>query len=202
MSADCQLRPFQIKIRSFPRDKPVSVDGDIATKLKHLLFEDLKYADITLKCSDGVELKCHSNVLSVDYPEMYEMLQGAKVIQISDINSKIMREVLRWIYCKKITDITSDFALLVKVANAYHITDLKEKCFNSLQDRLNPANIKSVLKLAAFYKDSALKSMAISYVKFEYEEVSKHPSYQEIDGETLREIIDSLVKSSFDIHFA
>lgn len=175
-------------------------------QLRALMFNDLKYADLTIKCSDSVELKCHSKVLSVEYPKMFAIFHKLSLestdlgtFHLTEVNSIVAKEILRWIYCKKIEGTTKIITPLINFAGSYQVDDLKDHCLQALENLINVKHVATVLTLAQYYNNSSLKQKCIDFIKFEYEKVSQEKSFLEMKKELLFEIMDSMVKDSFAV---
>lgn len=86
------------------------------------LFENPNFSDVTLTCGNR-EFKMHKAILasrSAVFSAMFEhqMLEGkSNRVQIEDVDSDVMTEVLRFIYTGKINNIDKMADLLLPAAD-------------------------------------------------------------------------------------
>jgi speckle-type POZ protein len=135
------------------------------------LLETNKFHDVILNCSTGSsekEFKAHKAILSVRSPVFQAMfendLEEAKnnVVRISDIDPVVLKDLLSFIYCGKITNFENSCDLFV-AADKYQIEDLMDYCHRWLLNNINEHNLIHCLRLAETYNKKELKENAIEF---------------------------------------
>lgn len=72
------------------------------------LFSDEESADVTVKASDGVELRVHKLILTTQstvFKTMFNIEMTEKersVVEIKDFDSKVLKELFRFMYCGEV----------------------------------------------------------------------------------------------------
>jgi speckle-type POZ protein len=104
------------------------------------------FADVQLKTNDGDVLKANKTILSIRSPVFKAMLSkdaqpDSDSVEISDFNSKTLREVLRFIYCNEVEDLDGISRDLIYAAEKYQLEGLKKICLNSIIKSLSNNNI-------------------------------------------------------------
>ena len=87
--------------------------------------------DIKIKCKDNKELNAHKEVLAKHsdlLKKNFEENENIEVIDMTEFDSKIVKEMLLFIYRGKITDIERNFLPLLRLAKMFRIGLLEEFC--------------------------------------------------------------------------
>ena len=160
--------------------KPQQND-DKTKALKFELSEDLAdyccsnvLSDIQIKCQDET-FDAHQVILSARSPVFKRMLEldmvekKRKVIEIKEIDSDIVEEILKYIYTGKciVNDVNVDpptVKQLLEAANMYQLDSLKAFCGEVLISSLVPDNALSLLLLGDMYSAEELKKLALAMV--------------------------------------
>ena len=170
-------------IHSWSKCEPLKPQqNDDKTKaLKFELLDDLadyccsnELSDIQIKCQDET-FDAHQLILSARSPVLKRMLESdmaekkRKVIEIKEINSDIVKEMLKYIYTGKciINDVNVDpqtVKQLFEAANMYQLDSLKAFCGDILISTLVPDNALSLLLLGDMYNAEELKKLAMAMV--------------------------------------
>lgn len=124
------------------------------------LYKTMKYSDLIIKSSDGEELKAHKAILctksdvfdAMFTAEMRESLSG--VINCTDLNAKVLTELIRFVYCNKVEGLEDVDIELYGVAKRYQIEKLDEICLHSVYKRLSEEN---AIEIAIFAELNDLK---------------------------------------------
>ncbi|CAD6220704.1 GSCOCG00011582001-RA-CDS [Cotesia congregata] len=85
-------------------------------------------------------------------------------VTIPDVDSKIFKKVLDFIYTDHVDDLDSNAEKLLEAADKYQLQSLKEMCEYSLSKTLNVGNAIKIMILADRYYAKQLKEIAIDYV--------------------------------------
>ena len=170
-------------IHSWSKCEPLKPQqNDDKTKaLKFELLDDLadyccsnELSDIQIKCQEET-FDAHQLILSARSPVLKRMLESdmaekkRKVIEIKEINSDIVKEMLKYIYTGKciINDVNVDpqtVKQLFEAANMYQLDSLKAFCGDILISTLVPDNALSLLLLGDMYNAEELKKLAMAMV--------------------------------------
>ncbi|KAE8654155.1 BTB/POZ domain-containing protein [Hibiscus syriacus] len=131
------------------------------------------HTDIVINASDG-SIGAHRAVLSARSPVFHSMFshnlqeKELSTINISDMSIEACRALLCYIYgnIKQEEFLVHRLALL-RAADKYDISDLKEACHESLLENIDTKNVLERLQNAALYQLPKLKSSCMRYlVKF------------------------------------
>lgn len=118
------------------------------------MFDNQILSDFRLKTKDGKILKAHKAILVARSPMFYAMLISnmqeptEDFANISDYDSIIMKEVLRFIYYNDVEDLQGIAHDLVFAAEKYHVKYLKELCLDTLIASLSIENALKLLMIA------------------------------------------------------
>lgn len=118
-----------------------------------IMFDNQILSDFR-ETKDGKILKAHRAILIARSPMFYAMLISnmqeptEDFANISDYDSIIMKEVLRFIYYNDVEDLHGNAHDLVFAAEKYHVKYLKELCLDSLIASLSIENALKLLMIA------------------------------------------------------
>jgi speckle-type POZ protein len=118
------------------------------------MFDDENLADFKLKTNDNEVLNAHKFILAARSPVFYGMMtqemKEAKegIADVPDFDSKIMREVLRFIYCNEVEDLNEVAGDLIVAADKYQIDKLVEICIQNIIESLSTENVLQYLVLS------------------------------------------------------
>ncbi|KAH9618513.1 hypothetical protein KSS87_022101 [Heliosperma pusillum] len=142
------------------------------TCLNHMLTEGI-YTDITINTSDG-SVGAHRAVLAARSPVFQTMFahdlqeKEYSTINISDMSVESCQAFLSYIYGTiDPNDFRSHRLALLRAADKYDVSDLKEACHESLLEDIDAKNVLERLQNAALYQLPELKDNCLKYlVKF------------------------------------
>lgn len=126
------------------------------------MFEEELMTDFELLTSDHVVIKAHKTVLAAHSPVLCTMLrtdmEEAKTgkVNIPDFDSKTMKELLRFIYCNEVENLTEIDRTLIFAAEKYQIEELKKLCIQSIIKSLTNENVLEALKASDLITKSEL----------------------------------------------
>nr|CAD7444393.1 unnamed protein product [Timema bartmani] len=134
-----------------------------------LLFENQKFSDVSLFVS-GREFQAHKAILAARSPvfaamfehEMEERKQNR--VDIKDVEIEVMREMLRFIYTGKATNLEKMADDLLAAADKYALERLKVMCEEALCTNLSIDNAADTLILADLHSADQLKAQAIDFI--------------------------------------
>jgi speckle-type POZ protein len=99
-------------------------------------------------------LKAHKNILAARSPVLYAMLSGdmqeaqEDFVRVPDFDSKVMKEVLRFIYCTQVENLDHISRDLIYAAEKFHIEELKEICMSNIIETLSTENVVDSLMIS------------------------------------------------------
>jgi hypothetical protein len=117
-------------------------------------------AKFELKTSDGEAMKVHKVVLATRSPVFFAMLnndmQEAEkgIANVPDFDSKLMKEVLRFIYCNEVEDLNEIAHDLVFAAEKYQLDGLKDMFIDSMISTLTTENVLKILLISERVSES------------------------------------------------
>lgn len=133
------------------------------------LYESSQFADVTLAC-EGREFHCVKALLvarSQVFAAMFEHdMEEAKHnrVEVKDVDSEVMDQMLRFIYTGKAPDLERMAAELLAAADKYALDRLKVMCEEALCNSLSVENVSEVLILADLHSAEQLKAQAIEFI--------------------------------------
>jgi speckle-type POZ protein len=120
----------------------------------HAMFENEDLVDFKLKTNDNEVLSAHKVILAARSPVFYGMvtseMKEAKegVAEVPDFDSKIMKEVLRFIYCNEVENLEEIADELIVAADKYQIEQLKSLCIENLIEETDAENVCQMILLS------------------------------------------------------
>lgn len=134
------------------------------------LFNSASYSDFKIICND-LEIPVHQTVLYSSSP-VFEAMFEAEMLEVStnqltitDIDGKVVLEMLRFMYNGNVENIDSVAKELLYAAEKYELYKLKRKCVDSLSLNLNMKNVFQTMSLADRYGSDILLRNCIGLVK-------------------------------------
>lgn len=133
------------------------------------LLEDKTFSDLTFVVG-GKELNAHKNVLALKSPVFLSLFneevknKKESLVEIKDIEYDVMKELLRYVYTRKVENLTEHAKALLAAAEKYGLHGLKNMCEKDLCKNLSLDNVASHLILSELHKASTLKREAINFV--------------------------------------
>ncbi|KAK6947139.1 BTB/POZ domain [Dillenia turbinata] len=142
------------------------------TSLGRMLSESI-HTDIIINASDG-SIAAHRAVLATHSPVFHSMFshdlkeKELSTVDISDMSIQACQAFLNYIYgCIEQEEFITHRLALLRAADKYDITDLKEACHESLLEDINTSNVLVRLQNASLYQLPRLKTSCMQYlVKF------------------------------------
>lgn len=141
--------------------------------LGRMLSESI-HTDITIHASDGKTIEAHRAVLASRSPVFCSMFshnlreKELSSVNISDMSIEACQALLSYMYgnIKNEEFLTHRLALL-RAADKYDVSDLKEACHDSLVEDIDSKNVLERLQNASLYQLPKLKNGCLRYlVKF------------------------------------
>ena len=147
-------------------------------------------SDIQIKCQDKT-FDAHQLILSARSPVFKRMLESdmvekkSRVIEIKQLNSDIVQEMLKFIYTGKciVNDATIDpqfVKQLFEAADMYQLDSLKAYCGDVLIPSLVPDNALSLLLLGDMYSAEKLKKHALDMVVNNLKTIRRSDEWKDI----------------------
>merc|ERR1740129_1249429 len=123
------MEEYNLTLDSYPQHL-----GDIMRQL--LLSEE--FADVTLVCDDGKQIKAHRNILSICSPVFKNTLQidetNAPLIYLQGINHKEMEAIIKFIYLGQASVLKTKVDSFLLVADHFKIKNLSQEQFSEIDN--------------------------------------------------------------------
>lgn len=132
-------------------------------------FEQLMFngdlSDVTLVIS-GKKMHLHKNILSSVSPIFRAMFVEDKenVFNIDDVDEKIMMELLRYVYARKVIGIENIAVELFVAADKFGVKELAILCEETLGDGLNTDTAFHLLEVAVECDMTILKDKVVNFI--------------------------------------
>jgi len=141
------------------------------------LLETGGHSDVNFIMSDGTRIPAHRSILSVRSPvmkilfdaEMKEARDGE--VELKDVEPKIFREMLRFIYTGKCSVERVDPTALFGLAHRYEVASLQALCAAKMSSSITANNVAERLVLAQTYDQVALKERCLAFINSHLPEV-------------------------------
>jgi BTB/POZ domain-containing protein 3/6 len=156
------------------------------------LISDVKFS--VGKAQDTkTEIPAHKYVLGTGSPVFFAMLYGDfsrdEVISIDDCDPPSFMELLRFLYCDKVTLCSANVLDVLYLANKYIVPVLSKECVNYLLENVQTDNVLDVLNAAVCFGEARLEKHCWSILFRRTSEILLSDSFVEIDGQLLKSIL-------------
>ncbi|XP_058798880.1 speckle-type POZ protein-like isoform X2 [Phymastichus coffea] len=147
------------------------------------LLDNGRFSDVTLNVKN-TKFKVHKYILAVRSPVFSAMFEhdmiekNQNIVQITDIEPEIMKELLRFTYIGEVKDLNSKAKDLLAAADKYAFDDLKSMCELSLSKNLNAENVIETLNFADLHSTPKLKEQALKYLVSHIKDVITTSSFK------------------------
>ncbi|CAL1289765.1 unnamed protein product [Larinioides sclopetarius] len=133
----------------------------------HPFYRDGTFSDINLIVGKDT-FPAHRLILCLRSDKFKEILTNdlsKKSIELTDLDSEILRDLLGFIYTNNVEKLTWEKApKLYLAAESYKVMPLKHICFKFIQKNINESNACNVLILADEQHDEELKQLALEFI--------------------------------------
>jgi len=179
-----------------------NVSSKLVTDMERLL-DTQTLTDVIIKCDNKI-IACHKAILSARSSVFQAMFQHDmresknNEIIISDLDYGTVRDMVKYIYSGRLTDLAEKSDLLLSAADKYDIKDLKDICCQHLSSNLSVEQVVDVLVLSDLHKATDLKQLAIQFLLQHKEEVFAQPDWKsKLKGhpDLLLEVLESSVEA-------
>merc|ERR1719481_1760366 len=132
-------------------------------------YADKRFLDVTVTCGDA-SFKCNKFMLTARSPVFKAMFQHdnkesqLNVVEIKDIDSKVLEEVLHYIHTGDAPNIKTLPKDLLAAADFYQLEQLKTSCQELLSETLDVENALKMSILSDKYSAPKLRKNAIAFV--------------------------------------
>ncbi|KAJ0986943.1 hypothetical protein J5N97_005299 [Dioscorea zingiberensis] len=134
------------------------------------MLSDGIHTDITINTGDG-SIGAHRAVLASRSPVFENMFshnlkeKELSTVEISDMSIDELRAMLGFIYADlSPQEFLNHRLALIRAANKYDISDIKEACVKSLMEDIDSGNVFELLETAQLYNLSGLKDQCIQFL--------------------------------------
>lgn len=207
----CDISLDLMNTRILKHSRDIQTKDLLHRKLKELdrlenLLEDGKLSDVTLSV-DGEIFKAHKCILaskSLVFAAMFEHPMKEKVdneVEIKEIDHRVFRELLRFIYAGRVNEIENVADGLLAAADRYSLEGLKVMCEETLFKNLSTLNAVEYLKFAELYNAPKLKKQIIDFIVLNAKEMLTVPEYKsigDIQSSVVFEVIRALTLHEFE----
>ncbi|XP_014214510.1 speckle-type POZ protein A-like [Copidosoma floridanum] len=160
-----------------------------------LFLKNQTLTDVTI-ITNNEKLRAHKIVLACRSPVFLAMFDNDmlesrnNVVEIKDFDSSVIIEMLRYMYTGEVENINDIADDLVRCADKYLISELKESCETYLANSLTLDNVLSRLCFANFHNCNDLKNKVCRFFATHKQEIIDHPNFKELSEEQPSLIID------------
>ena len=107
------------------------------------MFDSENYSDVTLQC-EGIDIKCHRNILSFYSPVLDRLFLGefeeksSRIIKINDVKCDVLTKAIHFIYGKGLVLTNENVMDMLAFSDMYDIAVLQEVCSDMLLKNIDP----------------------------------------------------------------
>lgn len=140
-----------------------------SSQLLQKLYETELNSDIVIRTSDDENLPAHKAILAAS-SEVFGVMfseswaeSKSNVVNASDLHSKVVQELLRFIYCEP-NEVKIDWEYLIDLyyaAEKYHFDELKTICVKTACDKLDADNALQLIQFAEKFNFENLFSCCV-----------------------------------------
>ena len=150
-----------------------------------------RFNDITIQSND-TSIPANRMVLSC-YCSFFDELFATEtsnqvhnsVVDIPNVDGKLLELLIQYLYTGQIC-INSDNVLdILSTAHHLELDEVKEFCFEFLENCMTPDNCIIILITAKQYKNFELRDKVYKYISDNYEIITKSPAFLNLDNEEL-----------------
>uniref|UniRef100_A0A0N5B6Q5 BTB domain-containing protein n=1 Tax=Strongyloides papillosus TaxID=174720 RepID=A0A0N5B6Q5_STREA len=133
------------------------------------MFESSIFTDCSINV-ETTEIKVHKAVLAAQSPVFYDILNSTlensqrDVIEMTDFRVEVVKEMLRFIYTDKVSDITNMASEVLVIADKYRLDRLKAISERSLCRSLAVENVLERFALSEKFSTESLKNCCLELI--------------------------------------
>lgn len=134
------------------------------------IFETESFCDLNLSMRDGKIIKANKAILATRSPIFFNLLSAdtmrgdAANININDVDSETMTELLRFVYCNRVKGLAKVAYSLIVAAEKYQLSHLKELCCNHIITKLSEENVTRALIVSDATNTQKLFQKCIDFI--------------------------------------
>ncbi|XP_011863439.1 PREDICTED: speckle-type POZ protein-like isoform X2 [Vollenhovia emeryi] len=167
----CEISLLTDTRNIFSRSRGVRLESSQYELLNNfgLLLENEKFCDVTLTVR-GKEFQVHKAILVAQSPVFNVMFENemkekkTNQVDIDDMDPEVLKEMLRFIYTGKVTNLEKMAGGLLAASDKYQLNTLKVLCQEALRKSLTIENAAEILILADLHSSDQLKVEAINFI--------------------------------------
>ena len=154
-----------------------------------------RFNDVTIQSNDiripanQMVLSCYCSFFNQIFASEMNNQVNDSIVDIRDVDGKSLKVLIEYIYTGQIC-IDSDNVFDI-LSTAYHLKldEVKEFCFEFLENCMTPDNCIIILITAKQYKNFVLRDKVYKHISDNYEIITKTPEFLNLDNEELFFII-------------
>lgn len=185
LTISCSLRVFSASENASGGRKPKPLELPACQMSRDFgkLLEDRKFSDFVLVVN-GQEIRAHKNILAARSPVFAAMFehdledQKSGRVEITDLDYEAVREMVRFIYTGRASNMRSLSEGLLAAADKYALERLKVEAERYLCSRLTVENAAKLLTLADRHSAGGLKAAVLDVIVTRAEEVLRTSGWE------------------------
>lgn len=166
---DSTYEDFKVKCKIEFFKRAMEIPNIEGSTILSRMFNENMFADFTINSQEGIKFKIHKGVLAAESSvfqamfsnEMQEKKEGVANLEESH---KVLKELLSFIYTRKVENLFEVAEPLLIAANKYLIDDLKSICTAEILDQIEVENVIRLMILASEHNAQELEEYAIEFI--------------------------------------
>ncbi|CAG9806594.1 unnamed protein product [Chironomus riparius] len=167
-----------------------------------IYFDEKLFTDMTFLCSDGIEIQAHRFAIFASSSVLKNMINLGpnSIIEVDDIDSETMTEILRYIYTDEVNDIDDFAPKLIYGAIKYELDELTKLCKETVAKNISFKNAIEYFLLADKFDMKDLLDCCINFIKTNHKVLvqNKH-EWDKLDKKHLNVLLDYYHENGSDI---
>uniref|UniRef100_A0A6V7JA52 BTB domain-containing protein n=1 Tax=Bracon brevicornis TaxID=1563983 RepID=A0A6V7JA52_9HYME len=173
--------------------------NEIGDDCNELLKEPYPFSDLTIIVGEEkisahkAFLVARSPVFAAEFSIKLQKSSRMVILEIPDMEPKIIRAMLEFIYTDRVTDLGQIASGLIVAAHKYDLKRLKIMCQESLYENLSTTTAAHTLVIADQYGSPALTQATINFIADHYHEVTESDGFKKItDADLLKKLMHTI----------
>ena len=166
-----------------------------------------RFNDITIQSTDTsfpanrMVLSCYCSFFNQILASETNNQVNDSVVDIPDVDGKLLELLVQYIYTGQICIDSNNVFDILAAADYLELDEVKEFCFEFLENYMTPDNCITILIAAKQYKNFTLRDKVYKHISDNYETIAKTPAFLNLENEELFFIVYHL-KTKFYVNDA
>ena len=150
-----------------------------------------RFNDVTIQSNDTripanrMVLSCYCSFFDQIFASETNNQVNNSFVDIPDVDEKFLERLIQYIYTGQICIDSKNVLDILAAAHHLELDEVKEFCFEYLENCMTSDNCITILITAKQYKNFALRDKAYKHISDNYKTITKTPSFLNLDNEEI-----------------